>query len=298
METDQLLIFVDKTAIVWEVTRDRECFAVAKKSLHGHNHFVQDIALSHDGQYAITCSWDKTMRLWNLVEGKTESRFVGHTSEVLSVSFSPDNRLIVSGGRDKSIKIWNTRGQFKGDFSASRGANNVSGHTDWVSSIRFSPNPSNPLVVSAGWDHAVKVWDMKSPSPQLMVNHLWHQGNVNTITISPDGSLCASGGSDEKIIIWDLNGSKQLFSLDAHAKINALAFCPMRLWLCAATTSSIKVWNLGNHTLVDELKIDASVSSGIPQCVSLAWSADGSTLYAGCTDNTIRVWQVTTTYFA
>uniref|UniRef100_A0AAY4CKK0 Small ribosomal subunit protein RACK1 n=1 Tax=Denticeps clupeoides TaxID=299321 RepID=A0AAY4CKK0_9TELE len=30
-----------------------------------------------------------------------------------------------------------------------------------------------------------------------------------------------------------------------------------------------------------------------PQCTSLAWSADGQTLFAGYTDNLIRVWQVT-----
>jgi WD40 repeat protein len=30
------------------------------------------------------------------------------------------------------------------------------------------------------------------------------------------------------------------------------------------------------------------------QCISLAWSPDGSTLYAGYTDNVIRVWNVTT----
>ncbi|MCP9265856.1 Guanine nucleotide-binding protein subunit beta-2-like 1 [Dirofilaria immitis] len=32
--------------------------------------------------------------------------------------------------------------------------------------------------------------------------------------------------------------------------------------------------------------------SAPPQCISLAWSADGQTLYAGYTDNVIRVWQV------
>ena len=32
-----------------------------------------------------------------------------------------------------------------------------------------------------------------------------------------------------------------------------------------------------------------------PYCTSLAWSADGSTLYSGYTDKTIRVWAVTRT---
>ena len=29
-----------------------------------------------------------------------------------------------------------------------------------------------------------------------------------------------------------------------------------------------------------------------PQCLSMAWSADGQTLFAGYSDNQIRVWQV------
>jgi guanine nucleotide-binding protein subunit beta-2-like 1 protein len=282
------------------VTRDRENFAIAKKSLLGHNHFVQDIALSRDGMFVITCSWDKTMRLWNLAEGKTESRFVGHTADVLSVSFSPDNRLIVSGSRDKTIKIWNTRGQLKGDFSAPSGhsVSGVSGHSEWVSCVRFSPDPRNPLVVSAGWDRVVKVWDLKSQSPHLSVNHYGHGGYVNVAAISPDGTLCSSGGKDGTVMLWDLNASKHLYSLEAGDVINCLVFSPMRYWLCAATESSIKIWDLLSKNIVDDLKFDPIPGVGVPRCISLAWSADGSTLYAGCTDNSIRVWQVTTSQFA
>ena len=32
------------------------------------------------------------------------------------------------------------------------------GHTEWVSCVRFSPNSSNPIIVSAGWDKIVKVF--------------------------------------------------------------------------------------------------------------------------------------------
>nr|CAD2202304.1 unnamed protein product [Meloidogyne enterolobii] len=33
------------------------------KSLHGHGHFVSDVVMSFDGQYALSGSWDKTLRL-------------------------------------------------------------------------------------------------------------------------------------------------------------------------------------------------------------------------------------------
>lgn len=30
-------------------------------------------------------------------------------------------------------------------------------HSEWVSCVRFSPNSSNPIIVSCGWDKLVKV---------------------------------------------------------------------------------------------------------------------------------------------
>lgn len=106
--------------------------------------------ISSDGAYALSSSWDKTLRLWELSTGATTRRFVGHNNDVLSVSFSADNRQIVSGSRDRSIKLWNTLGDCKYTITDK-------GHTEWVSCVRFSPNPQNPVIVSAGWDKFVKV---------------------------------------------------------------------------------------------------------------------------------------------
>ena len=108
--------------------------------------------ISSDGAYALSASWDKTLRLWELATGVTTRRFVGHTNDVLSVSFSADNRQIVSGSRDRTIKLWNTLGDCKFTITDK-------GHTEWVSCVRFSPNPQNPVIVSAGWDKLVKVCD-------------------------------------------------------------------------------------------------------------------------------------------
>ena len=106
--------------------------------------------ISSDGAYALSSSWDKTLRLWELSSGVTTRRFVGHQNDILSVSFSADNRQIVSGSRDRTIKLWNTLGDCKYTITDK-------GHTEWVSCVRFSPNPQNPVIVSAGWDKFVKV---------------------------------------------------------------------------------------------------------------------------------------------
>lgn len=116
--------------------------------------------ISSDGAYALSASWDKTLRLWELATGTTTRRFVGHTNDVLSVSFSADNRQIVSGARDKSIKLWNTLGDCKYTITEK-------GHSDWVSCVRFSPNPQNPVIVSSGWDKLVKVRRSPRALPRL-----------------------------------------------------------------------------------------------------------------------------------
>jgi len=189
----------DKTLILWELNRDDEMnYGIPKKCLTGHNHFVSDVVMSSDGQFALSGSWDKTLRLWDLTAGITTRQFVGHTKDVLSVAFSADNRQIVSGSRDNTIKLWNTLGQCKYTIQDEC-------HTEWVSNVRFSPNTQNPIIVSCGWDKMVKVWNLTNC--KLKTNHYGHTGYVNTVTVSPDGSLCASGGKDGKAMLWDLNES-------------------------------------------------------------------------------------------
>ncbi|XP_075388940.1 small ribosomal subunit protein RACK1-like [Tenrec ecaudatus] len=277
----------DKTIIMWKLTRDESNYGIPQRALRGHSHFVSNVVISSDGQFALSGSWDGTLRLWDLTMGTTTRRHVGHTKDVLSAAFSSDNWQIVSGSRDKTIKLWNTLGVCKCTVQDES-------HSEWVSRVRFSPNSSNPIIVSCGWDKLVKVWNLANC--KLKTNHIGHTGYLNTVTVSPDGSLCASGGKDGQAMLWDLNEGKHLYTLDGGDIINALCFSPNRYWLCAATDPSIKIWDLEGKIIVDELKqevISTSSKAKSPQCTSLTWSADGQTLFAGYTDNLVRVWQVT-----
>merc|ERR1711890_141579 len=225
----------------------------------GHGHFVSDVVLSSDGHFALSGSWDKTLRLWDLSAGKTTRRFEDHTKDVMSVAFSADNRQIVSGSRDKTIKLWNTLAQCKYTILED-------GHSDWVSCVRFSPNNNNPIIVSSGWDKMVKVWNLTNC--KLKTNHYGHQAYLNTVAVSPDGSLCASGGKDCKAMLWDLNDSRHLYTLDHPDPINALSFSPNRYWLCAATGPTIRIWDLEGKNMVDELKpevVASTTSKAAPQ---------------------------------
>ena len=102
-------------------------------------------------------------------------------------------------------------------------------------------------------------------------------------------------------MLWDLNEGKRLYSLDAGEIIHSLVFSPNRYWLCAATDECIKIWDLESKVIVDTLRPEefdlgneeGAGHSRAPHCTSLAWSADGSTLFAGYSDKIIRVYVVT-----
>ncbi|KAI8552368.1 hypothetical protein RHMOL_Rhmol06G0261400 [Rhododendron molle] len=80
---------------------------------------------------------------------------------------------------------------------------------------------------------------------------------LNTVAVSPDGSLCVSGAKDGVILLWDLAEGKRLYLLDAGSIVHALCFSPNRYWLCAATEASIKIWDLESKTVVVGLRVDA-----------------------------------------
>jgi guanine nucleotide-binding protein subunit beta-2-like 1 protein len=127
------LLYLDKSLIVWKLTKDESSCGTPYKALKGHGHFVSDAVISSDGQFALSGSWDGTLRLWDIAQyvkifilikiyskinfiffrGKSTRIFNDHKKDVLSVAFSADNSQIVSGSRDKSIKLWNTLGQCK-----------------------------------------------------------------------------------------------------------------------------------------------------------------------------------------
>lgn len=67
-------------------------------------------------------------------------------------------------------------------------------------------------------------------------------------------------------MLWDLNEGKHLYSLEAGDVVNALVFSPNRYWLCAATASCIKIFDLESKCVIDDvmplLALIACVSSG------------------------------------
>lgn len=73
----------------------------------GHNKQISSVSFSPDGQLLASGSYDNTMRLWKVENGKLWSTFRDHSYPVSSVSFSPDGKILASGSyNSEMVRLW------------------------------------------------------------------------------------------------------------------------------------------------------------------------------------------------
>lgn len=254
----------------------------------GHSHFVSEVKLTGDSRFAFSASWDGTVRLWNVANGRTISKLIGHQRDVLSVALSADDRQIITGGLDRNIKIWNTRSECK--FTVDKNP-----HTDAVSVVRFYHARKPALCVTASWDKTIKVWDNLYMT--LLHTFKGHQAQITTLDIVDNSAFLASGSRDGKIMVWDIVEGKWFTQHECDSPVNAVLFSQKLYWLIIATQNGIKVLNLPEQKFVQDitalsLKANEAGSKKNLSCTSLAWSKSNTHLYTGWSDNFIRVYEI------
>lgn len=87
-----------------------------------------------------------------------------------------------------------------------------SGHSAKILDAKFSPN--GKLVATAGADHNIVVWEIRS-GRQLMVL-TGHKDAVNEIDFHPNGMLLASASDDSTVRIWSLREARQVEKVDDY----------------------------------------------------------------------------------
>lgn len=77
-------------------------------TLYGHRLPTTLCALSRDGKVAISVSWDRTMRMWDVETGKP-GRVLMEGKDVLSCALSEDGAIAVAAVRGGHVHAWKTR---------------------------------------------------------------------------------------------------------------------------------------------------------------------------------------------
>jgi WD40 repeat protein len=120
--------------------------------LKGTFDMVWSLSFSRDSRTLAAGLEDKTVRVWDVVEGKELAVLRDHKEPVQAVAFSPDGKLLASGSKDSTVKLWAWDGK-EGTLAAT-----LEGHKDWVLSLAFAPG--GKLLASGGKDGTVRVWDV------------------------------------------------------------------------------------------------------------------------------------------
>jgi WD40 repeat protein len=80
--------------------------ANSSSSLAPHGDGVTCVSMTPDGQHAVSGSFDRTLRVWDLEGGACLATFDDHRGAVASLSLTPDGTRAVSGSADHTVRVW------------------------------------------------------------------------------------------------------------------------------------------------------------------------------------------------
>lgn len=198
-------------------------------------------------------------------------------SPVYALAVSPDGKLAASGGQNGKITV---RDMATGtplymlDYGSA------------VLAIAFAPN--GQWLAAAGNGRNILVWNTSTWSNPLEIGR--HNGKVTSLSFSPDGTLLASGGYEDKTVnLWEVNSWKLNTSLSVPEKVNALTFSSDSEWIAVAANDIFpRVWDRNG---LFQYLLTANDSPRKP-IVALAFSPDSGLLVTGTHDGErcLQVW--------
>jgi WD40 repeat protein len=159
---------------------------------------VTEILYSPGGQEMAAVESGGTFQIIDAEEGQIITTIKYSDHETGDIAWAPGGEeLAVSGCHEGQICIYDVT---TGENSAVFGADMLNGNIDW--------SASSGLILSADFNGDVILWNPADGRKLALFGN--HQGSVNDIEYSPDGSQAASIDSRGNLYLWEAESGKRI----------------------------------------------------------------------------------------
>ncbi len=158
-----------------------------------------------NGNYFVTGSEDKTLKVWDPETYTVLVSFDGNDDAVYSLAYGTRTEQIVSGSADNTVRAWRVTQDNNGN---TRGAavRTFNGHQGAVYSVDSGVWNNQEVIASGSADSTVIIWDILSGNRRRTFNE--PTDAVYAVKMSPDGTHVAAGSRDGKVRIWNIQENK------------------------------------------------------------------------------------------
>ncbi len=159
-------------------------------------------------------------------------------------------------------------------------------HEGAIYCAKCSPDAST--VVTAGADHAARLWDARTGRP--VGKPLKHEGAVWAVAFSPDGSAVLTGSEDHSARQWNARTGMPIGAPMRHeGAVRAVAYAPDgSTVLTGSEDGTAQLWEAGTGKPIGESMRHAAPVRAV------IYSPDGATVLTGGEDNMAQIWDAHT----
>ncbi|MFB6436620.1 TIR domain-containing protein [Streptomyces sp. NPDC056411] len=289
------------TVRVWDVASGR-----LRHAFTGHTGRVYTLDFHPSGALLASGDTDGQVRLWDPVTGAQAGQPGRGGGAVYQVVFDADGTLLAAGDSDGAVRLWRVQPAAGSDragrpdrageasaWSVSPLRQQPADHRGSVWTCRFRPRgglsetESGPLLVTAGNDGVVRLWDTTSGQGRRILRG--HGRRITTLAFSADGGYLAASSNDGVVRLWEPATGRRLRELTGHSdRLVSAVFSPSGAGGVLLGTSSndgdVYLWNAATGEYQRE--IDAETDHVWAE----AFSGDGELLATANDDDTVRLW--------
>lgn len=261
------------------------------KQFVGYNDEILDMKfLGSSDHHVVVATNSNQVRLYNLTTMDCQL-LAGHSDIVLCLDVHHCGDLLVTGSKDNTVRIW--KRQNSGDVTP---VGLGKGHTHAVGCVAWS-RTKRSFVVSGSQDLTIKVWSTKLEWKENEITKLGvhltekaHDKDINSIAVSPNDKLVATGSQDKTAKIWRSSDLVLLGTMRGHRRgVWCVQFSPIDQCLATGSGDSIiRLWALSDFTCLKTL--EGHTNSVLQIC----FATRGMQLLSSGSDGLIKLWTIKT----